>query len=410
MSSVPTGWTESTIGEATDNVVKHRPEDRPEEEFSYIDISSIDNAKQRITMAKRLIGRDAPSRARQLVRAGDTVLSTVRTYLKNTAMVPPALDGATASTGFTVLRPRPHVDPRFLFYRVLESGFVNHLSERQTGTSYPAVREKDVRAMAFSVPSWDEQQQIVEVIEEQFSRLDAGVDSLQRARRNLARLRASILKAAYDGPWELRALGDLAAREPRSITDGPFGSNLKTSHYTTSGPRVVRLQNIGDGRFQDDKAHISAEHFARLQNHAVEAGDVLIASLGTELPRACIAPDSLGPAIVKADCIRFRPGPTVEGRFVSHMLNSSPIRRGVSEIIHGVGRPRLNLREVKAIEIPVPALEEQHQIVAEVERQFSFIDAMATTIDTGLQRANALRQSILSQAFRGRLIAFTTST
>ena len=95
--------------------------------------------------------------------------------------------------------------------------------------------------------------------------------------------------------WAVATLNDLQADEPRAITDGPFGSNLASRHYTESGPRVVRLQNIGDGRFIDERAHISEEHFESLRAHEVLPGDLLVASLGEVLPRACLAPATLGP-------------------------------------------------------------------------------------------------------------------
>ncbi|MGH3903860.1 MAG: hypothetical protein ACRDTE_06690, partial [Pseudonocardiaceae bacterium] len=108
--------------------------------------------------------------------------------------------------------------------------------------------------------------------------------------------------------WQIATIDELKASESRAITDGPFGSNLTSAHYTADGARVVRLQNIGDGVFNDARAYISMQHFEGLRNHEVAAGDLLIASLGEELPRACIAPASLSPAIVKADCIRVRLG------------------------------------------------------------------------------------------------------
>jgi type I restriction enzyme S subunit len=92
--------------------------------------------------------------------------------------------------------------------------------------------------------------------------------------------------------WIWATVDQLAALEPNSITDGPFGSNLKTSHYTESGPRVIRLQNIGDGEFIDVEAHISVEHFKTLRKHQVEAGDLVVAALGERPPRACIIPES----------------------------------------------------------------------------------------------------------------------
>ena len=113
--------------------------------------------------------------------------------------------------------------------------------------------------------------------------------------------------------WTYATVGQLAAPEPNAITDGPFGSNLKTSHYTSKGPRVIRLQNIGNGRFQDADAHISQEHYEKLLKHSVKAGDLIVAALGTELPRACLVPPHILPAIVKADCIRFRSHASLNG-------------------------------------------------------------------------------------------------
>src|SRR6185369_8918838 len=107
--------------------------------------------------------------------------------------------------------------------------------------------------------------------------------------------------------WCWATVEQLSAHEINSITDGPFGSNLMTSHYTHAGPRVIRLQNIKDGAFADERAHISDERFERLRKHSVLAGDIVIAGLGENPPRACLIPEWVGPAIVKADCIRFKP-------------------------------------------------------------------------------------------------------
>src|SRR4051812_23411698 len=93
--------------------------------------------------------------------------------------------------------------------------------------------------------------------------------------------------------WCWVCLGELASSEPNAITDGPFGSNLKTEHYTDSGPRVIRLQNIGDSVFNDVSAHIAESHYQRLQKHRVFAGDLVIAALGESLPRACLIPEWL---------------------------------------------------------------------------------------------------------------------
>ena len=129
-----------------------------------------------------------------------------------------------------------------------------------------------------------------------------------------------------------------------------------------------------------------------------------MAALGDNPPRSCIIPDYVGPAIVKADCIRFKSSSHVLNSYVNHALNSDPTRRRTASLIHGIGRPRLNLTEIKSISVPLPPLAEQEQIVAEVERRLSVVAETEAQVEADLKRAERLRQSILKQAFAGKLV------
>jgi type I restriction enzyme S subunit len=182
-----------------------------------------------------------------------------------------------------------------------------------------------------------------------------------------------------------------------AITDGPFGSNLTSAHYTKAGPLVVRLQNIGDGVYKHADAHISEEHFQSLRKHEVLAGDLLVASLGEALPRACLAPEDLGSAIVKADCIRIRLGSEVEPRWVMYALQRPEARRWAEAHLHGVGRPRLGLKLIREIPIPAPPITEQRRIVEILEDHLSRLDAANAYLDAAAQRALALERSALDQ-------------
>ncbi len=203
--------------------------------------------------------------------------------------------------------------------------------------------------------------------------------------------------------WPVVTLNDLQANEPRAITDGPFGSNLASRHYTERGPRVVRLQNIGDGHFIDARAHISEEHFASLRAHEVRAGDLLVASLGEVLPRACLAPASLGPAIVKADCIRVRLRPDVEPRWVLYAMQRPESRRWAEDHRHGVGRPRLGLKVIRQIPIPLPLREEQRRIVDALEDHLSRLDAADGYLGTSRRRLLAMERAALARCREGAL-------
>src|SRR3989442_15127162 len=91
-------------------------------------------------------------------------------------------------------------------------------------------------------------------------------------------------------------------------------------------------------------------------------------------------------------------------RFLNYALNGEPTRARTASVVHGVGRPRLNLGEIKAIILPLPPLAEQHRIVAEVERRLSVIDELEAAVIANLKRAERLRQSILKRAFEGKLV------
>ena len=199
--------------------------------------------------------------------------------------------------------------------------------------------------------------------------------------------------------WRMAKLEDLA-QSPRSIVDGPFGSNLARRHYTEYGPRVVRLQNIGEGRFLDAEAHISKEHFESLRKHEVIAGDLLVASLGDPVLRACLAPASLGDAIVKADCIRVRLNAAVDSRFVLYALENEPTKRWAAAHSHGVGRMRLGLKVIRGIPIALPPIDEQRRIVEILEEHLSTVDAASRMLEASRRRLVLLRRTTIASRFR----------
>lgn len=212
------------------------------------------------------------------------------------------------------------------------------------------------------------------------------------------------MSATLPPGWAWVPVGDLVA-VPSDLTDGPFGSNLKTEHYRDSGPRVVRLQNIGNGRYLDDEAHISTTHFARLRKHQAIPGDVVVAMLGSDLPRACLVPPSLGPAIVKADCVRLRPDDRIiDGRYAVAALSSHAVRHQAERLVHGVGRPRLGLKWFRDLRVPLAPIAEQARLVDAVDSHLSRLDAAVATVEAAQRKLKAYRASVLKAAAEGRLV------
>lgn len=192
--------------------------------------------------------------------------------------------------------------------------------------------------------------------------------------------------------WAHATVAELAAAEPRSIVDGPFGSALKSSDYTLEGARVIRLSNLGSGVFEsDDVAFVSHEKYELLRAHDARPGDLVVAALGDPVGRACIVPDGIGTAIVKADCFRVRVASELDKHFLLSTLNSPQVRAHFSEQARGVGRLRINLEILRSACLPLPPLSEQRRIVAK-------LDALTARICRA--RAELDRVPVLGARFR----------
>jgi type I restriction enzyme S subunit len=148
----PMKWPVVPLSDFVNAVSRRNPSTSPDEPFQYIDIAGVDGELGLITAANSMIGRDAPSRARQIVRWRDTVVSTVRPYLRATALVPKELDNQIASTGFCVLRPRESNGYAWLFQLTRLQWFTEQLNARARGASYPAVTDADIFQLLIPLP------------------------------------------------------------------------------------------------------------------------------------------------------------------------------------------------------------------------------------------------------------------
>ena len=196
--------------------------------------------------------------------------------------------------------------------------------------------------------------------------------------------------------WRAVSLGRLTLDR----CDGPFGSGLKSSHYTDEGIRVVRLQNIGHGTFNDEDAvYIAPEHYATLGDHSVQPGDLLIAGLGDPhhpAGRACVAPTNIRPAMVKADCFRFRVDQEAFLPAFAALQLTATAHAASAVLSTGATRQRTNLQSTTGRHVVVPSNSEQARVVEYCTGEKARLDAV--------QQA-AGREILLLGAYRTRLIA-----
>lgn len=443
---LPDGWEQKTIGEVTLPIEKVDPAQKPKKEFTYLDIASIDNTIHKITEPKSYYGAEAPSRARQLVKSNDVLFSTVRTYLENIAQVPEAYDGQIASTGFSVLRSNGSVHPKYLFYYSLTQQFLEPLNELQRGTSYPAVRDNDVRVQVIPVAPLPEQERIVAKIEELFTQLEAGTNALERVRAGLRRYKASVLKAAVEGKlvnqkseidyesaieslqralekrktkkpllaplndlfnlpegWCWATTDQLADGSKYALKAGPFGSSLKKEYYVPKGYKIYGQEQVisGDPHYGD--YYIDEYRYEQLKSNAVKSGDILISLVGT-IGKVLILPENIEPGIINPRLVKLSlDNDLIDSKYFKIYMETEIAKHYFSTVSHGETMQILNLGILRQLPIPLPPLEEQHRIVAEVERRLSVARGVESAVEGALVRAARLRQSVLKSAFEGKL-------
>lgn len=214
--------------------------------------------------------------------------------------------------------------------------------------------------------------------------------------------------------WPLVKLGELSSDES-AFADGPFGSNLKTEHYRPSGARVVRLQNIGSGSFlDDDKVYIALDHFKRLQRHSVRPSDIVVAALGSgarPAGRSAMIPDGFGLGIVKADCFRVRlPNTSVYAPFLLQLMNSWPFLRQVAMKMRGATRPRMTLRILRELVIPLPTLPEQERIAATLRAQMDSVDHLRVSAESSRGELAGVEFALLRDSLSGSVRSMRLKT
>jgi len=197
--------------------------------------------------------------------------------------------------------------------------------------------------------------------------------------------------------WGWSRFGDLVDR----VFDGPFGSNLKTSDYTSSGVRVVRLENLDYLGFKKHKkSFVSIEKYELLKKHSVFENDIIFGSFIADGVKTTLLPNLDGNAIAKADCfcIRYNHEFLIK-ELILFFLSSHFVYGNLIKKVHGMTRMRINTTQLKKIIFPLPPLAEQKRIVKKVKKLFTLCDTLESEIKESEIAAEKLMQSVLQEAF-----------
>ena len=292
----------------------------------------------------------------------------------------------------------PSINCKFVFYYIKSSGFQERIKSISTATAQPAFNVTKFRRLPIPVPSLVEQEHIVARIEEMFSELDAGVETLKKTKEQLAVYRQAVLKEAFSKCPDKKTI-----REMSSIVTS--GSRGWAQYYSESGAKFIRIGNLTRVGINIDLAGIQYVHLPDNTEGIrtkLNPNDVLV-SITADLGSIGLVPSSIGEAYVNQHIAMIRFNNAEQGEFFAWYLRSEYGQKDLLKNKRGAGKLGLGLDDIRYAKVPVVSDEIAMSTVAEIHSRLSVCDSIEHTVDTALQQAEAMRQSILKEAFEGGL-------
>lgn len=296
--------------------------------------------------------------------------------------------------------PSEQIEKKYLYYFFLQ--VVAELYAKTHGSGMVHITKGPFMNTPIPVPPLSEQKRIVSKIEELFSKLDASVAELQAAKEKLKVYRQAVLKEAFDS---IQANSDNVTIKSVCETI-KVGIVIKPTQYyvTQGGVLAFRNANVRRNYIEDkDWAMISQEGHQKNLKSQVHEDDVLIARSGVNLGMAAVVPEKYDGYNAIDVVIAVPKKESVLPEYLAQYTNSPYGLEVVRKNQHGAAQGHLNVKEYGNLPILLPSLNDQRSLLEKIESRLSVCDSIQQTIDTSLQQAEALRQSILKQAFEGGL-------
>lgn len=296
--------------------------------------------------------------------------------------------------GLTAIRPNDKIRLKYLlyFFRYFET----QLQRQGTGTTFKAITQNVIKNIKIPVPSLPEQEKIVARIEELFSELDKAVAVLKTTKQQLAVYRQAVLKEAFEKCDKTVTVESVC----QHVTDGDHMPPPKTP----SGIPFIMISNIDNQVINwTNTAYVEQDYYNHIDNKRRPCkGDVLYTVTGSYGIPVLI--DFEKQFCFQRHIALLRPNERINQKFLYYVMQEPGVYAQATKGATGTAQKTVGLAVLRKMKIPyIESISTQLAIVKEVEARMSTCDSIEKTVDTALQQAEAMRQSILKQAFEGRL-------
>jgi len=459
LSELPKGWQWTRLGEIGDVI---RGISFPKDQRTKISQEGY-VACLRTTNVQREVEWDdiwfVPQKfvrgQKQLIRNNDILISTANSLelVGKVAQVKTIPFPAAIGAFISIIRILPNIDPKFICFQISSNEI--HALFRQaasTTTNISNISSSTILNSDLRIPPLPEQHRIVAKIEELFTRLDAGVEALNKVKAQLKHYRQAVLRDAFQGKltqeWREAHKGGL---EPASVllerikeerqknakgrykepppldksdlpelpkgwvwtTVGAVADSMKNGiykppqFYAETGVACLRMYNIEDGVIVWKDIKRMSLTPDEVREYELRPGDILVNRVNSRelVGKAATIPVGLETCVYESKNIRLRVlSDYVESKYVSLWFQIFSQQYFDRHAQQTVGMASINQQQLGSMPLPLAPTPEQHKIVEEIERRLSVADEIEKTVDHSLKQAERLRQSILKRAFEGKLV------
>ena len=381
-------------------------------EILYVDISSV-SLIEGIIQKELMTFENSPSRARRIVKNGDVIVSTVRTYLKAITQIQDAEDNLIVSTGFAVLRPKENLFPRFLGYWVQSENMIGAIVSNSVGVSYPAINATDLVRLPIVKLPLKEQTAIAHYLDTKLGEIDALIDKQQTLLEKLAERRTAVITHAVtkglnpaapmknsgvewlgDVPahWEMKAI----KRVVKEHAGNGFPIELQGNNGDVPFLKVSDL-NKGGKLLEDFANSVTRNIIYEMKWNIVPKFSLVTAKIGEALKknhRKIISQDS----IIDNNCIAFEClGINLDYHYyLSLIIDFDWFENGGTV-------PSLSVQKYKNQKICIPSLEEHAAIADYLDQETTKIDRLCDTVNQTIGRLKEYRTALITQAVTGKI-------
>lgn len=386
----------------------------PDYEILYVDISNV-SLTEGIKHKEELLFENSPSRARRVVKSGDVLVSTVRTYLKAITYVESAEENLIASTGFAVLRPSKKFDSKFIGYWIQSEGMVGNIVANSVGVSYPAINSTDLVRLPIVELPLSEQKIIADFLDKRLAQVDALISKQETLLEKLAEQRVALISHAVtkglnpdvemkesDVEW----LGNIPKHWDTKKLKFSVGCNLKTlTDKTDSDYEIlyVDISNVSLTAGIKNKEELLFENAPSRARRVVKSGDVLVSTVRTYLKAITYVESAEDNLIASTGFAVLSPLDILDSKFLGYWIQSEGMIGSIVANSVGVSYPAINSSVLVSLPIVDIPLEEQKAISSYLDMEIETINRQVKLVNSSIEKLKEYRSTLITQVVTGKI-------